>query len=120
MGRTQKLNKKTEEINIVSDTAVLTTIPEKTIKKIMDKMVYAIAEAVVEARITNQSVIELNIGLGTLFIKLEDDSIQYKFVPGEKLEESVKNSFINQQNLLEDVLDASLVNKLTNIYKDLF
>jgi hypothetical protein len=114
------MEKKTEEINIVKDTAVLSTVPEKAIKKIIDKMVYAIAEAVVEARLTNKSVIELDIGLGILLIRFGDDSIQYKFVPGDKLEESVKNSFINQQNLLEDVLDASLVNKLTNIYKDLF
>lgn len=107
-------------INIVKDTAVLTTIPEKAIKKIVDKMIYSINEAVVEARISGETDIELEIGLGTLLIKLEDDSIKYKFIPGDKLEESVKNSFINKQNLLEDVLDASLVNKLTNIYKDLF
>jgi hypothetical protein len=114
------MSKKTEPINIIKDTSVLTTIPEKAIKKLLDRMVYSINEAVVEAKITNQDTIELDIGLGTLLIKFEDDSIQYRFVPGEKLEESVKNSFINQQNLLEDVLEASLKNKLTNIYKDLF
>ena len=107
-------------INIIKDTAVLTTIPEKAIKKIIEKMIYSINEAVVEARLTGEKMIELEIGLGTLIIRLEDDSIQYKFIPGEKLEESVKNSFINKQNLLEDVLDASIVNRLTNIYKDLF
>ena len=107
-------------IDIINDTAVLTTVPEKAIKKILDKMIYAINEAVVEARITGESIIEMNIGLGTLLIKMEDESIQYKFIPGDKLEESVKNAFINKQNLLEDALDASLRNKLTNIYKDLF
>jgi hypothetical protein len=120
MGRTQKMDKKTETINIVKDTAVLTTIPEKALKKIIDKMVHSIGEAVVEARIGKKDILELDIGFGMLFIKLGDDSVQYKFVPGEKLEETVKNSFINKQNLLEDVLDASLINKLTNIYKDLF
>jgi hypothetical protein len=114
------MNKNKEAINIVKDTAVLTTIPEKAIKKIIEKMIYSIAESVVEARISHQDTLELDIGFGILFIKLGDDSIQYKFVPGEKLEESVKNSFINKQNLLEDVLEASLKNKLTNIYKDLF
>lgn len=107
-------------INIVKDTSVLTTIPEKAIKKIIDKMIYSINEAIVEARITGDDIVEMDIGLGTLFIRLEDDSIQYKFIPGEKLEETVKNSFINKQNLLEDALDTSLVNKMTNIYKDLF
>lgn len=106
--------------NIIKDTSVLTTVPEKAIKKLIEKMIYSINEAVVEARLTGESVIELDIGLGTLLIRLESDSIQYKFIPGEKLEESVKNSFINQQNLLEDALDASIVAKLTNIYKDLF
>jgi hypothetical protein len=31
------MNKNTEAINIVKDTAVLTTIPEKAIKKIIEK-----------------------------------------------------------------------------------
>lgn len=107
-------------INIVKDTSVLTTIPEKAIKKIIDKMIYSINEAIVEAEITGDDIVELDIGLGTLLIRFEDGSIQYKFIPGDKLEETVKNSFINKQNLLEDALDTSLVNKLTNIYKDLF
>jgi hypothetical protein len=106
--------------NIIKDTAVLTTVPEKAIKKIIEKMIYSINEAVVEARLTGEKIVELDIGLGTLLINLEDDTIRYKFIPGEKLEESVKNSFINQQNLLEDALDASIVDKLTNIYKELF
>jgi ribosomal protein L17 len=119
MGRTQKMEKN-KTINIIEDTAVLTTIPEKAIKKLIEKMVYAINEAVVEARIMGEDTLQMDIGLGTLLIKLSNDSIQYKFIPGDKLEESVKNTFINKQNLLEDALDASLVNKLTNIYKDLF
>lgn len=106
-------------INIIKDTAIITTIPEKSLKKLVDKVIYCINEAVVEARLTKQSLVELDVGIGTLLIKLEDESIRYKFVPGQKLEESVKNTFINKQNLLEDALDASLVNKLTNIYKDL-
>jgi hypothetical protein len=114
------MNKKIEAVNIIENTSVLTTVPEKAIKKIIDKMIYAIAEAVVEVRLTNQETLELDIGLGILFIMFEDDSIKYKFVPGEKLEETVKNSFINQQNLLEDALESSLKSKLTNIYKDLF
>jgi hypothetical protein len=107
-------------IDIIKDTSTLTTVQDKIILKILDKMIYAINEAVVEARISGQEVVEMDIGLGILKIRLNDDSIQYKFTPGQKLENSVKNTFIYKQNLLEDALDASLVNKLTNIYKELF
>lgn len=107
-------------IDIIKDTSILTTIPEKSIKKILDKMVYSINEAVAEARITGEQMVEMDIGIGFLYIQLEDDSIRYRFIPSERLEETVKNTFISKQNLLEDVLDASLVNKIKNIYKDLF
>lgn len=106
-------------IDIIKDTAVLTTIPEKSLKKLIDKNIYCISEAVVEARLSDQKLLELDIGLGILYIQMDDESIRYKFVPGQKLEETVKNSFINKQNLLEDALDAALVNRLTSIYKDL-
>lgn len=106
--------------DIIKDTSTLTTINEKAIKKLNDKMIYAISDAVLEGVISGDDVVSMNIGIGTLNILLSEDSVTYRFIPSDKLEDSVKNTIIHKQNLLEDALDASLVSKITNIYKDLF
>lgn len=105
--------------DIIKDTATLTTVPEKTLKKLVSKEIYCINDAVAEMQAANIEVIDLDIGLGNLAISVVDDKVVYKFIPSTELEESVKSAILNGRNLLEDVLEASLVERLTNTYKDI-
>lgn len=108
-----------EEINIVSDLAQITTIQDKVLEKLFSKMVYCISDAVVEAKKCEKELVDLNIGIGNLSIQLYEDSIKYKFVPSQELESSVKDSILEERNLLEDKLEQSFVDKIVNLYKDL-
>lgn len=101
--------------DLIKDVAVLTTIPEKTLKKLSTKAIYCINDAVVDAA---GEPADIDIGIGTLSISVVNDKVVYKFVPSKEFEESIKNSVINEQNLLEDALEASLVDKITNVYKE--
>lgn len=105
--------------DIIKDTATLTTVPEKAIRKLISKEVYSIADAVAEMQAANIDVIDLDIGLGNLALSIVDDKVVYKFVPSQELDEIIKSSILNGRNLLEDALEASLVERLTNTYKDI-
>ena len=108
--------------DIISDLSTLSTIPEKTLGKLSAKVVYCICDAVAEALAEDASEdrsVDLDIGIGTLSIGLVDDAIKYKFVPNETLETSVKQTVLNERNLLEDALEKSFVDKITNVYKEL-
>jgi hypothetical protein len=105
--------------DIIKDTSALTTIPEKAIRKLISKEIYCINDAATELRADKVSVIDLDVGLGNLAISLVDDKVVYKFVPSPELDESVKAAILNGRNLLEDALEAALVERLTNTYKDI-
>ena len=107
------------ETNVVKDVSVLTTISEKILSKLLDKVNYSICESIQEALITDDELVSLDLGIGTLNIKLSEDGIRYKFIPSKKLEDNVKNTFIYRQNLLENTLEETIVNRVTNTYKDL-
>lgn len=109
----------TTNYDIIKDTAVLTTVPEKALKKLITKEIYCVNDAVAEMQAANIDTIDLDIGLGNLAISVVDDKVVYKFVPSTELEESVKSSILNGRNLLEDVLETALVERLTNTYKDI-
>lgn len=111
-------NKPEQKYNMISDVSKLTTIPEKVLNKLITKSVYCISDAIAEMRIAGKDTIDLDIGLGNLSIGIVDDEVVYKFVPSTELDISVKSSILNEQNLLEDAVEASLVDKLTNTYKD--
>jgi len=106
--------------NIIEDLANLTTIPSKTILKLLKKEVFCICEAVEEDVLAEEAISQLDLGIGTLYIKHDNlDDIRYKFIPNKYLEKCINDTLLNKQNLLEDVLNQSLKKKFLDAYKDL-
>lgn len=108
------------KVDIVKDTAILTTISDKVLRKLIEKSIYCISDALAETRIQHKHVLDLDIGIGVLSLNLSNNSVQYKFVPSDVLETVVRDTYIRRINLLENTLEESLVNKVTNTYKELF
>ena len=105
--------------NIVNDVATLTTIPEKSLNKLEQKFIYAICEQIQEDILEDKEMSELNIGLGTLYIKYVGSEIKYKFVPSSELEKSVYNTVVKKLNSMETSLNEALAKKFIDVYKDL-
>lgn len=106
--------------NLKSDISLLTTINEKALDKLTDKVLWCISDAVEKALLNNDNIAEIDLGFGILMISILDNNVKYKFIPSKNLEKSVNDTIINEKNILVDVLEESLVNKITNVYKDMF
>ena len=108
--------------NIVTDLALLTTIPDKTLAKFFKKMIFSICQAVEEDILDEKNltdITELDIGIGKLYIKHVGADIKYKFEPSELLEKALLSTVVNKKNYLEKFLDRSLNKKFVEVYKDL-
>lgn len=105
--------------DIIKDLSLLTTIPEKTITKLLKKEIYCICETIEEDILEGKDLSVLNLGFGVLYIKHINDEIKYKFVPTNELQKAITNTIVNKKNLLEDVLNTSLATKFMEVYKDL-
>lgn len=106
-------------IKVAEDISTLSTIPEKAINKLVDLAYLSIADGLVEIRSTNESEISYDIGIGTLTVILTDNSVRYRFTPSAKLNEVVKDTVVLGKNLLSSEVEKSIVDKFTNIYKEL-
>ena len=105
--------------NVISDLSVLTTIPENTFNKLVRKINYIICDSVIDAKLDSDNLLELNLGIGTLYIQVASDQCKYKFLPSNDLNNLLKNTLETGENPLENILENSLINKLSNTYKDL-
>ncbi len=108
-----------DRINIIDDLSSLTTIAEKHLVKLLAKEIYCISDAVAEAKAIEKDAVDLDIGIGTLSIRMSEEEVAYKFIPSAELHSAVKSAISSGQNLLEDKLEASLVSKVTDAYKEL-
>ena len=104
---------------LIEDVSKLTTIPEKSIDKLMQKFIYCICEQIQEDILENKEISELDLGIGILYIKYEGDSIRYKFIPSQVLEKAVYNTVVKKLNLMETALNEALAKKFIDVYKDL-
>ena len=103
---------------LVDDLATITTIPKEALVKLLKRAEYCLSDSIVEQRLNNNEVIELDIGIGSILLKLVDEDIKFKFVPSDDFRQIVKTSF-NGENSLSNVLEKNLVTKVTKAYKDL-
>lgn len=108
-----------EVINTIKDACTLIGIEEKDLNKVLNAITYSIVDAVAEARQADKSVVDLDIGLGTLHIKNDGDDILYKFIPSDDLDGHIKDAILEERNLMEDKIDVNLKKRLTSMYKDL-
>ena len=69
---------------------------------------------------SGDNFIEVDLGFGKLSISIEENLIKYRFNPSKKLEDSIINVVVNGDNEFTFVLEKNLVQKITNIYKDMF
>lgn len=108
------------KINLTEDLSTITTIQVATFNKLTQKIMWIITDAIETAISNNEDTLEIDIGIGTIKIKFDNQSIRYRFVPKPTLENAVAKAIVTEQNPLEIALEKSLADKMVNVYKDFF
>jgi len=105
--------------DLTKDISILTTIKEDYLDNLIKKSEWCICSYVEETILKKENITKIDIGIGSLSILVEDNSIKYKFIPSEELENSIRTTIINDKNPLKLKLEKVLVDKITNVYKEL-
>lgn len=107
------------EFDLVSDISTLTTIPDKTLRKLCDRGIDCICHSVLDVEASGESETLINVGIGEIKIIHINDELHYRFVPSAKLEKALINAITTgEDNLVRDI-EESLVTRILNTYKDL-
>ena len=99
--------------------STLSTIPEWAIDKFQKYINLVHSHDIVEQILEDKNVFEIDLWEGKLYIKLEDDTLKYKFIPSEDFNETVKTSVIKKKSRLVDSVTDKLKTAITNTYKDI-
>ena len=105
--------------SILEDVSVLTQVSEKTLKKFIPIINYAIGHAVHETECEHKAIAEIDLGIGVLNIKIEDDCLRYKFVPSDELESVLVKTVKNRVSPIVFKLENDLQDKIDRTYREL-
>lgn len=107
-------------MDIVQDISTLTTVQKSSIDRLCTQAVKCICYCVCEALSKNEKDLCLDIGIGNLFINIEDDAVRYRFEPSMFMDSNVIDSVLSGKNPVIDEIESSLLSKVNMTYKDLF
>lgn len=107
-------------INLTEDLSELTTIQLASLNRLIKQSMWIICDAVENAVQNKEDTIDIDIGLGLIKIKFDNEEVKYRFVPKPTLEEGVSKAIVEEQNPLQLALEQSLADKITNVYKEFF
>lgn len=106
--------------SLTKNMSKLTGVSEGIFQSLYSKEIYCICDEVEESILKDEDITELDVGIGTLYIKHLNKEIQYKFIPNKELEEKLVDTVVNKKSPLKEELDSSLVEKISKTYKELF
>ena len=100
------------------DISKLTCTKEYVFDYLTDISISDICQCVLEAKNTNDDV-EIDIGIGTLFIAIIDDELSFNFVPSEALQEELLDTLDSNESKLQKKLETRITAKMIKLYKEL-
>lgn len=104
---------------MIEDVSKLTSISERALKDLLSVVEDCICHEALENIIERNSLIPVDIGVGTLYIYLEGEDIKYKFIPSKRLEEKVTKTLSTKQSPLVASIDSTLKERIERLYKQM-
>ena len=101
------------------DLSDVTGIPKLTLDNLSYKACTCLGHSVYESLLKKEPLTEIDIGIGTLYIKVEGNDIKYKFIPSTKLETTVSFTIQNKESPLIVDAEKSLKTRIEKTYKEL-
>ena len=98
----------------------LTTVQRVSLDRLVSQANKCICHDIKELMVSDFNCACINIGIGNLFIDLNENSVKYRFEPSSKLENYIINTILTGKSPVIDDIEKSLTNKVNNVYKELF
>ena len=105
---------------LLNDLSNIYSIRTSIFNKLIELAEVCICDYLVETKLADDDLLEINIGIGKILILVLEDSLEYQFVPSSKLEQLICNSINELKSPLIELSEKGLEEKLISTYKELF
>ena len=106
--------------NLLKDVSTLSQIPEKVLMKLQEIANICISDYVTEKVVENTftGTLDVDIGIGTLFLHFTGNELTYTFKPSAELEKIIVKAY-NGEEVLKNTVSSRLENQVYKTYKEM-
>lgn len=105
--------------NVLEEVSVLTDVSENTLKKFIPTIDYCISHMIYEGICEKRDIIEIDLEIGQLDVKICLDGIHYRFLPSKELEKLIVQAVKTKTSPVLAKLEKNLQDKIDRAYKEL-
>lgn len=105
--------------SLQNDLKTLTNISSDVIDKLVNKILYIICDDVLDTHLNNNTVTDIDTGIGVLSICVDNNQIKYRFIPSTIVESAVKNTIVDLKSPVKERASKTLASKINEIYEEL-
>ena len=105
--------------DLLKNVSALTLIKPSILNSIINVTEDCISDYALDIYESDNDIMEIDIGIGTLYINIVEDELTYKFVPSKRLEKKIINTVNSGESYLAIDIESKLNSKLFNTYKEL-
>lgn len=105
--------------SLQDDLKTLTNISSDVIDKLVNKILYIICDDVLDTHLNNNTVTDIDTGIGVLSICVDNNQIKYRFIPSTLVESAVKNTIVDLKSPVKERASKTLASKINEIYEEL-
>lgn len=106
-------------MQIEKDVSNLTTVPFSSVQKIFSRFQDCICYNLQQSINNKEEYAEIDIYIGKLILKKEDNHIYYKFIPSPSFEKDVLITYQRGECPLIRRLEDTISDKISSAYKEL-
>lgn len=106
--------------DLLADVSSISCIQYLSLQRLVDYSLKCISQNILEAKNSDNDVLSIDIGIGTIYIKFSNETLTYKFVASNQLEKQLINAIKYDKSYMIDDIEESLLNKINIAYKELF
>lgn len=102
-----------------NDLSKVTNIPEPLLDKLITKIRAIICDDVLDASLEKSNLVEIDVGIGTLTISIEDNNLKYRFTPSELFNDNIVSTIVELKSPVKDGVSTTLASKIQGLYEEL-
>lgn len=105
--------------NLTKDISALTGLTVTSLNDVMSRASMCVAHSVYESVLSEENEVEIDIGIGTLIVKVCEDVVKYRFEPSKALEENLIEVVNKKQSPLLEKANETLRERIKRTYKEI-
>lgn len=106
--------------DMIKDLSISTGIKFATLQPVIMKQVKLMAHDVFQTIQDGEDITEIDIGIGTIQIKIGEENCFYRFIPCAKLQQAVEHTVKTNEDVLVTALEEAVAARFEKTYREMF